>query len=321
MDYFEEIEPYLNNELLPEERQEFETELAKNADLRRDVAEYRLLFELMRGSKEPQYDAEHERLRNVVLKAHGLPVSDEKKPTPVPGIPIATPIIVLPKIDENTEGGKVVELKPVKDKNYWWAAAAAAALLIGVGIWWSQNLTMRMPPPSVVQTQTPTDTLIKNEVKTPQTIAAVEPKAPPQYPTPKKVEKPIQQGNTPQKEPNSTTKADEPRFDEQDFAIVETALQSEMNTRRSRGNGTVESDKLLNGLKQIQLKKPTEAIELLANSKEPEAAFYRALATLLMNHEEGKKQLQAIADDVFNVSNKKSRESPQNQKAVSLKST
>ena len=233
MDYFEEIEPYLNNELLPEEWQEFETELAKNADLRRDVAEYRLLFELVRGNKEPQYDAEHERLRNVVLKAHGLPVSDEKKPTPVPGIPIATPIIVLPKIDENTEGGKVVELKPVKDKNYWWAAAAA--LLIGVGIWWSQNLTMRMPPPSVVQTQpttTPTDTVKKIEVQTPQNIATVEPKQTPQYPTTKKVEKPVQQGNTPQKEPNPIAKTDESMTNEPLFAEVKKIVTEE-NINRS----------------------------------------------------------------------------------------
>ena len=119
MDYFEEIEPYLNDELLPEEKQQFDAELAKNADLRRDVEEYRLLFDLMRGNEAPVYDAEDERLRQVVLKAHGLPTIEQKKTdtTPPKIVSIAPPNITTSgsanRIQQITSGKRIKLNNPV----------------------------------------------------------------------------------------------------------------------------------------------------------------------------------------------------------------
>ena len=172
MDFYDKIEDYINQTLTDDERQAFDTALVSDIRLQRSVVEQRILFDAMR----------RDRLKSKIERIV------DKLPKP------ETP---------------VVNIKTVKKNNYWWAAAAAV-LLIGVGIWWSQNSMIRSryrmaqkQPPT-----TPTDTMIKNEVKTPQNIATVEPKQTPQYPTTKKVEKPIQQGNAHPKEPNSKAETD-----------------------------------------------------------------------------------------------------------------
>ena len=282
MEDFEKIESYLNDELPDNEKRTFEARLAVDADLRRSVAEFKLLFGIMQKNDAPKESsadlAEKQRLRKIVLAAF----DDEAEK------------------GENTEGGKIVPLQPsprelVKKTRIWWVAAAASvALIVAAGFWFYQKETVQIPQQIAVQTPPPIDTLKKTDVPKSENAVVEAPKGTPQYPKQKEVKKEVLQGNTPQLPSNLVEKTEELETNEPVYAAVETAL--DRISVETKGNNTDDVIKALrsrNADKAIELSENQMTMDYLKERR----GFYLALAYLLKNKKDGIARLKAIEAD------------------------
>ena len=136
MNFEENIEAYINNDLSEAERQAFDTVLTTDATLRQSVAEQRLIINLLRQNRaaiianETATDAaKRQRLKGII--------SDY-----IAELPDA-PVETLEEKAENviarheaTEGVKIVPLNPspVKKTKVWWSLAASFALIVAAGV-------------------------------------------------------------------------------------------------------------------------------------------------------------------------------------------
>jgi hypothetical protein len=286
MNHFEVIQSYLNNELPDAERQAFDAELAKNADLRRAVVEQRLLLGLVKREKQPEMSAadaaEYQRLRKVVLAAYDNTDEEEHDVKP------SNPFLFFLK-----KNRRVI------------AAAASVALLATASIWLYQNYKTSQP---IVVVKTPIivppiDTLIKSNVPTPENQIVIKEKGTPQYKPEKKQEtQPIVPKITPEPTYVPTTNPEKQVSNDAVLAILENVANKEFEqisgaTRGSSSNVSKENQTLLDALEAISANKPQVALDLLKNREDNDARYYRALATLLTDKTKGKQALQALADD------------------------
>jgi outer membrane biosynthesis protein TonB len=288
MNHFEVIQSYLNNELPDAERQAFDAELAKNADLRRAVVEQRLLVGLVKREKQPEMSAadaaEYQRLRKVVLAAYDNTDEEEYDVKP------SNPFLFFLKKNKRAI-----------------AAAASVALVATVSIWLYQRTPKPQPETSVVQTPTivpPIDTLIKSNVPTPENQIVVEEKGTPQYKPEKKPEtQPVVPKITPEPTYVPTTNSEKQVSDDAVLAILENVANKEFEQISGPTKGassssvSKENQTLLDALEAISANKPQVALDLLKNREDNDARYYRALATLLTDKTKGKQALQALADD------------------------
>jgi hypothetical protein len=286
MNHFEVIQSYLNNELPDAERQAFDAELAKNAELRRAVVEQRLLVGLVKREKQPEMStadaAEYQRLRKVVLAAYDNTDEEEYDVKP------SNPFLFFLKKNKRAI-----------------AAAASVALLATASIWLIQR--NRTPQPIVAQTPTivpPIDTLIKSNVPTPENQIVIKEKGTPQYKPEKKPEtQPIVIENTPSPPYVPTTNSENQVSNDAILAILENIANKEFQelsgpTKGASSNSvSKENQTLLDALGAISANKPQVALDLLKNRDDNDARYYRALATLLTDKTKGKQALQALADD------------------------
>lgn len=278
MDYFEQIKSYLDKKMPDAERQTFETELAKNAELRRSVEEYRLLFGLLKNRKQPDMSnvdaAEHQRLRSVVLAAFD---------------------------DVDTEGSQIVSFpfQVLKKNSVWWAAAASIVVVFAAGLWWFLNSKKRVQ--TVAQTPIDiVDTFKKIDAPTIEKPLVIQTPKTPQY---KPSEKPkveiIEKQNMPkQRETNEV--AEVKLSDTEVFAEVKTVLDAEKIESLSRSGNRIEAEieaefkAVINLLLQ---KNTNEALTKLGNLNGTRAQFYRAITYLMIDRTKGKSALEELVKE------------------------
>jgi hypothetical protein len=294
MNFLEAINDYLNNALSPSDRRLFEAELAINADLRQAVDEQQQLLAWIKKDKNPLEITEKsaERLdleAYLMAELAKLPDAPAEKPQKA----------------EITEGGNFPPLQPVfvkKTNRFWWAAAASLALMAAFGIWFFQQKTK--PLTTVVQVK-PTPNLSVDTLKKAETpkiedkkVLTNAPKAPPQYPTPQKEEKPIE---AVEKFSNEELYAD---------ATFSDILNKEESLLRGNSNAeSLTTQNLAKGIQLIKDKNPQQAIPILQNLVEerPEAEIYVALAYLLTDRKKGIAILEKLKEDERLGKNRRSR--------------
>jgi hypothetical protein len=295
MIFFEEIETYLTGKLLPTDYQNFESEMAKNADLHRAVAEQRQLLTWITEDKtlsqSPKQEAQSEASR-LDLESYFL-----EELAKLPNAPVE-----MPQKGVYTEGSKIIHLNPKPEKKtnkIWWAAAASIAVISAASIWLYRST--ETPQPIVVQT--PIDTLINN-VSTPEKPIAIQEKETPQYKTEKTPKTGISTPDNALKLPEEKISTIETQTSN---AYILVIIESDVNKEKeqisepSKGassNAVSKEDQtLLYALEAISANKPTAAIEALKERNDEKARYYRALATLLMDKKKGKQALEALAND------------------------
>ena len=260
MDYFEQIKSYLDKKMPDAERQTFETELAKNAELRRSVEEYRLIFGLLKNRKQPDMSAtdaaEHQRLRGVVLAAFD---------------------------DADTEGSPIVSFpfQVLKKNSVWWAAAASIVVVFAAGLF-------------VV------DTFKKIDAPTIEKPLVIQPPKTPQYmehpdtfgkPSKKPKVEIIEKQNMPKQ--RETNEVAEVKLSDADvFAEVKTILEAEEKQILSREDKGIEAE--YKAIITLLLAKKTEEANQLNTFKGDQAEFYRALSDLIMDRNKGKSALETL---------------------------
>ena len=296
MDFWENIEAYINNELPEAERQAFNTALTTDAALRQSVDEQRLIINLLRQNRaaivanETAADApKRQRLKRII-----------------DGYVAELPVEMSQKA-KNTEGSPFLFF--LKKNSRVLVAAASVALVVTASMWLHQR--ENKPQPTVAQTPIvapPVDTLTKNVVPTVEKPLVIQPKVTPQYSTEKKEKTEIAKQN---KEQNKEQKALEtpktpietPPNNDAVLAVLENVTSKEYEqitepTKGASSNAISKEDQtLLTALEAISANKPTVALEVLQGRNDEKARYYRALATLLMDKKKGKQALEALAND------------------------
>lgn len=292
MNFEENIESYINNDLSEGDRHTFEKAMATDAALRQSVDEQRLIINLLRQNRAATI------ANNTVEKKRLKGVIDGY---------IAELPDVEPQKQENTEGGKIIPLLPSKKNNRtWWAAAASVAVVVATAIWFFTPKS-ELQPPVIVQTPpivTPLmDTFKKNDVPIVGKPLVIQPKEAPQYSAEKKEKGTITEQNKEQKASETPkTPIDVPSNNDAVLAVLENIADKEYEqivepTKGTTSNVSREDQILLTALEAIAANKPTVALEALRGRNDEKARYYQALATLLMDKNKGKQALEVIASD------------------------
>jgi hypothetical protein len=308
MDFWENIESYINNDLSEAERKVFEKAMATDATLQQSVNEQRLIINLLRQKNDTSATSrttvdtlERKRLKSIIdsyiAKLPDAPVEMPEKDTKGVIIPLNPK---LPKEDK-------ADLVVVKKTNIWWRAAAAIAVVAAASIWlYIDNTNTTSPEPIIVQTPVVTpsiDSSKKIDVPKPETTIANQQKQTPQYQTPKKPEPsdvPVKLNPSPPIPPfEPETQANKDAV----LAVVENVADKEYQQIKEPTKGTSsnelsrEDQTLLTALEAISANKPKVALEVLQNRTDEKARYYRALAYLLIDKTRGKNELEALAKD------------------------
>ncbi len=294
MNFEENIESYINNDLSEGDRYAFEKAMATDAALRQSVDEQRLIINLLRQNRAATI------ANNTVEKKRLKGVIDGY---------IAELPDVEPQKQENTEGGYFGKMQPIytKKNRTWWAAAASVAVVAVAGVWFFQQKS-ELQPPVIVQTPpivTPLmDTFKKNDVPIVGKPLVIQPKEAPQYSAEKKEKGTVTEQNKEQ-EASETPKTpiDVPSNNDAVLAVLKNIADKEYEqivepTKGTTSNAISREDQiLLTALEAIAANKPTVALEALRGRNDEKARYYQALATLLMDKNKGKQALEVIAND------------------------